>query len=99
MAGGGERKIGHNKGKPSNVAYKAQGRADRNKRLRAARREKIEALHLQKRDSVAIKRTQGAVRRLEKRINILNVGETRTKLEVSLAKANRRLADQLLSVV
>lgn len=29
---GGDRKIGQNKRKPSNVAYKAQGRCERNKR-------------------------------------------------------------------
>jgi len=39
-AGGSSRKIGQNKKKPTNVAYKAQGRKDRNKRLRAARHEK-----------------------------------------------------------
>lgn len=37
---GSSRKIGRNKNKPTNVAYKAQGRYDRNRRARAARHER-----------------------------------------------------------
>lgn len=39
-SGGGKRKLGQNKRKPTNVAYKAQDRASRNKKRRAERHAK-----------------------------------------------------------
>ena len=79
---GGDRKIGQNKRKPTNVAYKAQGRADRNRKLRAARLVRIGRQHTEKRQAVAVKRKRGAVIRLERRISAGAAG-----LSGSLAKA------------
>lgn len=39
-SGGGKRKLGANKKKPTNIAYKAQDRLSKNKKLRAKRHEK-----------------------------------------------------------
>jgi hypothetical protein len=86
MAGGGDRKIGQNKRKPTNIAYKAQDRRSKNKRLRAARQMRIEAAHAEKRVAVTIKRKRGAVKRLERRIAAGNA-----LLASTLAKAKAAL--------
>lgn len=68
MASGGIRKIGQNKRKPTNMAYKAEGRAGRNKKIVAARVKRIYEDHAEKKLSVTIKRKRGAVARIERRI-------------------------------
>lgn len=86
---GGDRKIGRNKKSASNVAYKAQDRLSRNKRRRAARAARIEAAHVAKRSAVAVKRKQGAVKRLERRIasGAVRLTGTLDRAKAALVKA------------
>lgn len=82
----GSRKIGQNKRKPTNIAYKAQDRASRNRKIKAARQARIEAQHAAKRADVTIKRKAGAVARLMRRI-----AEGNTRLAASLERAKAAL--------
>ena len=88
-SGGGKRKIGQNKRKPTNMAYKAEGRAGRNKKIVAARVKRIYADHAEKKLSVTIKRKRGAVARIERRIQngVLGLSETLKKAKAALIAA------------
>ena len=85
----GSRKIGQNKRKPTNVAYKAQDRATRNRKVKATRKARTEAVHAAKRVSVTIKRKAGAVRRLERRIaaGVSRLADTLAKAKAALVAA------------
>jgi hypothetical protein len=91
-SGGGKRKLGQNKRKPTNMAYKAEGRRDRNRKIVAARTKRIEAGHASKRFAVTIKRKRGAVARIERRIQNGAVGlsETLAKAKAAAALAEAR---------
>lgn len=64
----GSRKIGRNKRKPSNIAYAATGRLDRNKRRNKATEQERQRKDAEKADSRKVKRAKGAARRLGVRI-------------------------------
>lgn len=83
MAGKTNRKHGRNKTRSLSMArYRAEGRRDKNRKLRAKRQGKIEAAHAAKRLAVTAKRKRGAVARLERRI-----AAGAKNLESTLAKA------------
>jgi hypothetical protein len=83
MAGKTNRKHGRNKTRsPAMARYRAEGRMEKNRKLRANRQARIEAAHAAKRLAVTAKRKRGAVARLERRI-----AAGAKNLEATLAKA------------
>lgn len=85
---GGDRKIGRNRNAPSNAAYKAQGRLLRNKKRNKAKEARKQARDAELAPERLYRRKLGAVRRLERRVEMAHQhGKPTGKLYESLNKA------------